>query len=139
MPRKHFTHLLEPDATLLAAYLEANPHRYDHLDFDVRVGLGRDPGPDFDSSMRKMALALSQRRIDCIGFRSNRIDIIEVTLSAGLTALGQMLAYPQLYQETFNPTLPLVSVLVTYELEADTEQVFRGHGIEVNIMPRPGP
>lgn len=139
MPRKHFTHLLEPDAILLAAYFEADPGKYDSADFDVRVGLGRDPGPAFDSAMRQMALALSQRRIDCIGFRSNRIDIIEVTLSAGLTALGQMLAYPQLYQETFNPTLPLVSVLVTYELEADTEQVFRGHGIEVNIMPRPSP
>lgn len=129
------THLLEADAELLRDYLEAFPDRYESMDFDVHVGLGRDPGTAFDRTMRNMAIHLSQRRIDALGFRPNQIDIIEVTLSAGIRALGQLLAYPQLYKFSFQPIMPLHPVLVAREFATDAESLFRAQGIETHIIP----
>ena len=139
MPRKHFTHLLEPSAELLASFLQSQPGRYVHLDFDVRVGLGRDPGPTYDSSMRQMAIHLSQRRIDCLGVSAGRIDVIEVTTQAGLTALGQLMAYPELYRKTYTATLPCFPVLVTYGFAPDMSDLYEMYNIECYIMPRPEP
>ena len=128
-------HLLKPDAELFSDFLRANPGRYTHLDYDIRVGMGRDPGDAFPSDMRNMGIHLSQRRIDAVGFRPGVIDIIEVKLSAGLKALGQLTAYPLLYQQSFFPIQPLQPVLVARRFSTDAETLFRQSDIEVHIIP----
>lgn len=137
MSRKHYTHLLPPSAELLASFLQANPDRYEQIDFDVHVGRGRDPGDQYEKNIRNMGIVLSQRRIDCVGMADDRIDIIEVTPEAGLTSLGQMLAYPQLYIQTYAPNLPVRPVLVTYQFSPDIQSLYRFHNIEFHIMPQP--
>lgn len=132
---RRMTHLLSADAALLQDYLNLYPDRYSSIDFDVHVGLGRDPGPEFIPSIRNMAIHLSQRRIDALGFRPGQIDIIEVTLSAGIRALGQLLAYPQLYQFSFQPIVPLHPVLIARAFSTDAEPLFSRHGIETHIIP----
>ena len=137
MNRRRYTHLLKPDADLFALYLDTMSEPYTHIDFDVRVGLGRDPGPDFPTNIRQMAIHLSQRRIDAVGFHGDHIDIIEITTSAGLTALGQLNAYPKLYLATYFPVLPVTPVLVSYQFEADVEQFYIDSNVEVHIIRRP--
>lgn len=124
MPRRMFTHLLPPDASLMASFLAANPTRYDNIDFDVRVGRGSDPGPDFPPTTRSLAVMLSQRRIDAVGYAEEFIDIIEVTVTAGLKALGQLIAYPLLYKSTFNPDRPVAPLLITAAFRPDVRTLF---------------
>ena len=129
------THLLDADARLFQDFLDLNPGRYTQIDYDIHVGTGRDPGEPFEQGLRSMAIHLSQRRIDALGFMPGRIDIIEITLKAGIRALGQLLAYPQLYQFSFSPVMPLHPVLVAREFATDAEPLFRAHGIETHIIP----
>lgn len=112
-------HLIRADSDLLLQYLNSNEFFYSSLDYDIPVGEGRDPGPGFDPSIRKMAIDLSRRRIDCVAHATNVIHVIEVTQSAGLTALGQLIAYPQLYQSTYRPTLKIVPLLLTRSIQTD--------------------
>lgn len=137
MNRRRYTHLLQPDRDLFALYLSSLDDPYAHIDFDVRVGLGADPGDNFPDYIRHMAIHLSQRRIDAVGFTGNRIDIIEITTKAGLTALGQLHAYPQLYRQTFFPSLPLVPVLVTHGFQPDVQPLFESAGFRIHVLPRP--
>jgi hypothetical protein len=123
MAPRRFTHLLKHDAALLEQFLNSFPNRYTTLDFDVQVGDGRDPGPDFDQTIRDMAISLSRRRIDCVGFRQNSIDLIEVTQEAGLTAVGQLHAYPVLFSYTFTHNRPLVPLLLARRFQTDMEKV----------------
>lgn len=118
-----YAHLLPPDVQVWERYLTAFRHRYSHFEYDIRVGLGRDPGPNFDPTMRSMALDLSLRRIDAIGFTPERITIIEITHSAGMTALGQLRAYPTLYRLTYMPDLPLSTLLVAAQLQSDIQVI----------------
>lgn len=133
MPR--MTHLLPVDAQLMSEFLDAFPTRYRVIEYDVHVGDGRDPGTEFNDNMRRMAMTLSQRRIDVVGFTPDHIDIIEVTQVAGLKALGQLTAYPRLFQYTHRPDLPLRPVLVAREYGTDAEQIFLDSNIETHIFP----
>lgn len=128
-------HLISDDSKLLLQYLSANPDLYDYLEYDVPVGDGRDPGPDFDPSIRTMAIQLSRRRIDCIGHASDHIDIIEVTQSAGLTALGQLHAYPVLYRQTYAPAKEIRPVLLCRSLQSDMEKSIETAAARLIILP----
>jgi len=116
-------------------YLDSLQAAYSHIDYDVHVGNGRDPGDDFEPNIREMAIRLSQRRIDAVAHRPDFIDIIEVTLDAGLTALGQLMVYPALYTVAFRPPKPLRPVLVTRKFSTDTEDSYRQQGITTFIFP----
>ena len=120
MPRE-FPHLLPDDIKVWKRFLSLFGQEYSHFDYDVRVGYGRDPGSTFSVKIRQMGIDLSQRRIDAVGHRPDRLDIIEITHSAGLTAVGQLLSYPILYGHMFNPSLPLVPILVCSEIQTDIE------------------
>ena len=138
VPRRRYPHLLKQDAALWGQYLTVYKDNYLHFDYDVRVGLGRDPGPGEPENWRKMGLDLSMRRIDAIGYKQQSIVIVEVTQSAGITALGQVLAYPILYRSTYFPVLPLSVLLVAREIQSDMEPVFQALGIPFIVIETEG-
>lgn len=130
-----FPHLLPVDAAVWLDHLKAHAHDYTQIIYDVRVGEGRDPGPEFDQGMRSMALALSCRRIDVVAHRPGGLDIIEVTHSAGFTAIGQLISYPILYAQTFTNAPSLRPVLVAGALQTDIQPVLDRLGIQYYIYP----
>jgi len=94
------------------------------IDYDVRVGEGRDPGAGFPDNMRQMAIDLSKKRIDAVAYMPDQIWTIEITKHAGLKALGQLIAYPILFTLKYNPLLPVQPVLVCEDLITDMEIVY---------------
>jgi hypothetical protein len=132
---RQFPHLLAPDIDLWERFLAANPDRFKAYEYDIRVGAGRDPGADTPENIRGMALDLSQRRIDAIGYTPNDITIIEITCSAGLRAVGQMLAYPHLYRMTHSPTAPIKILLVASEIQTDMIPVLNTLKIPFEVYP----
>lgn len=126
---KFYPHLLQKDIELWERYLELNPDRHDYYEYDVRVGEGRDPGEKHPKAIRSMAIDLSTRRIDAVGHSSSHLEIIEITCSAGFRAIGQVLAYPLLYAETFRPNLPIKSLLVAESIQTDIRPVLDKLGI----------
>ncbi len=128
MPRR-FAHLLPQDAEVWESFLSDFGALYESFEYDVRVGLGRDAGPEFDRNIRKMSLDLSLRRIDCVGYTPATITVFEVTVSAGFKALGQIYGYPILYSLTFMPTRPIQAVLVCREIQTDIKPVLDSLGI----------
>lgn len=123
MARKNrlYPHLLPDNIELWERWLDDHAKEYTSFDYDVRVGQGQIIDQDLPDNIRRMAMDLSQRRIDAVGHTDSHIDIIEICKSAGLRAIGQMIGYPQLYQELYNPTKPLRRVLVAETLQPDIE------------------
>lgn len=133
MPR-HFPHLLPEDKELWRDFLSLNPNRFTRYQYDVKVGFGRDPGPDFPMNIREMALNISRRRIDAIGFNPHDITIIEISVFAGLTQLGQLMAYPTLYKSTTQVTLPIKRLLVARAIQTDIEPVLIKEQIPFEVI-----
>ena len=134
MPR-HFPHLLPEDRELWQDFLLNNPNFAKRYDYDIKVGEGRDPGPNYPDYIREMALNISKRRIDAIAFDDNSITIIEISVFAGLTQLGQLMAYPCLYKSTTKTKLPIKKLLVTRAIQTDIEPVLIQEQIPYNIVP----
>jgi len=130
-----YPHLLDQDAPILTAYLRENGRRYTQVDFDVRIGTGRDPGPDYPDNIRKMALDLSRRRIDALGRSPQSVDIIEVTTHAGTTTLGQLHAYAILYARDHRPTIPVKMILAAATIQTDLHAAFIAAGVEIHLYP----
>lgn len=122
MPQK-FAHLLPIDVEVWLRFLNQYGSDYTLFEYDVRVGLGRDPGSDYPGNIRQMALDLSFRRIDCVAHRPTEITVIEITHSAGFKALGQIYGYPILYVLTYPPHLPVKPLLVCGEIQSDLKPV----------------
>lgn len=120
MAKNHkYPHLLPDDILIWEQFLDQFPDLYQIIDYDVRVGEGR-PMPDLPTpNLVRMAVDLSQRRIDAVGHRDNTRTIIEITHTAGLKAIGQIMAYPTLYRQKYPGAYQLKSMLVAGELESD--------------------
>lgn len=130
-----YTHLLPQDAPVLTAFLSENGSRYSRVDYDVRVGAGRDPGPDFDANIRQMALDLSRRRCDAVGITDARVHIIEVTDTAGTTALGQLITYANLYAQD-HPNAPQPHLIIAARsMQTDMSRAYAALGIEIRLYP----
>lgn len=134
MPR-HFPHLLPDDRELWEDYLYSTSSSKTQYQYDIKVGNGRDPGKDFPDHIREMALNISKRRIDAIAFSNNLITIIEISVSAGLTQLGQLMAYPCLYKIDNGTTIPINRLLIARSIQTDIEPVLLDQKIPFLIVP----
>ena len=130
-----YPHLLDPDIDIWEEFLAAFGSDYSHFDYDVRVGVGRDPGQIVIPKYRKLGIDLSKRRIDAVGFRSSGIDIIEITRYADLKALGQLMTYPDLYRKTFVRAEKLRPVLVCREIAPDLDSAIAKNHIITYTFP----
>ncbi len=133
-PSSPYPHLLEVDIAVWLRYLNKHPDLYDAIEYDIRVGDGRDPGPDYPDNIRRMALDLSRRRIDAIGHTLDTITLIEITRRAGLTAIGQLIAYPILYAASYPTTRPVQMLLVCEELATGVQPVLEAQRIPWELV-----
>lgn len=133
---RFYPHLLQPSIDLWEMFLVDHANDYTSFDYDVKVGDGRDPGPRFSDKIRKMALGLSQRRVDVVGHRSDRRDIIEITPYAGIRAIGQLNVYPLLYRDTFTSPQRLQPVLICHDISPDIDVALVLASIIVHRYPR---
>lgn len=117
MPRNIlYPHLLPPDVPVWEWFLHNHGDQYLRFDYDVRVGPGVHATGVAEKRVRQSAFDLSRRRVDAVGYRSNGIDIIEITQRADLKAIGQLVSYPILYIHTFGSHPGIQSLLVCEEL-----------------------
>ena len=116
---RYYPHLLQESIDLWELFLAEHKTEYLGFDYDVRVGVGRDPGDKYRPNIRQMAVDLSQRRIDVIGHRRDRLDIIEITPYAGIKAMGQLAVYPILFHNTFPQSKRIQPVLITSDISPD--------------------
>jgi hypothetical protein len=133
---RFYPHLLDPDIDLWIRFLDLHESEYIRFDYDVRVGKGRPAEPHHSPEIQKMAIELSQRRIDAIGYQENSLTIIEITCSAGLKCIGQMETYPILYKQTYNPKLEVKTLLLAETLQADIEPILIYRGYDYMVLPK---
>lgn len=136
MPKRNrlYPHLLPPDVPVWERYLASFGEDYETIDYDVRVGQGRPAGEEIPENLHGMALDLSRRRIDAVGVTADRIDLIEVTRIADLKAVGQLIAYPILYKQSFKPLLPVRMILVAEQTWTDIDLVLESMDVRVFLL-----
>lgn len=117
--RLRFPGLLPREILILRAWLRLHESEYDRFDYNVRVGQGVDPGPNWPDNFRQMAIMNSQLRLDAVAYKGDSPTILEVREKATTSTAGQLLIYRHLYEAQF-PTQPVPKMLmVTTRLSPD--------------------
>lgn len=127
--RAKYPHMMPGDVEIWERFIENNPDAYEDVAYDVSVGAG----PDFDTSLGDSpdatALNLYLKKIDVVGKKGTRIDIIELKPNAGASALGQVLGYVVLYKRDVSALPEPRPVLITDRARIDLPHLAESMGV----------
>lgn len=129
--RNRYPHMGPKEAEIWTRFLLTTKMRFIDIWYDVRVGPGFDPGPTYDETIRRMAIQLTQLRIDAVGETEHEIWIFEVKPRAGRSALGQLTSYAYWYMRQKKPSKPLRLAVVCEDVDPNMPDVYRSRGIEI--------
>jgi hypothetical protein len=133
--RLRFPGMLPREVLIFKAWLKANESKYDSFDYNVRIGPGYDPGPNWPENLRLMAVANSKKRLDAVAWSSTLATLIEVKDRAGASALGQLLTYYPLWSADHADLPRATMMLITNRIQPGIDTAASYHGVTVVIQP----
>jgi len=131
--RRKYPRLRPEDVAIWERFINKNPAFYESVEYDFKVGKGRDYPPHYGHNIQKGAIFHSKKRIDVIGYRGYEIHIIEIKPKASGNALGQVVEYITLYADEYHGNETLVPVIITDIAHPDTERVASRMGIRILV------
>lgn len=129
-----YPHLLPADIDVWVKYITKYPDKFDRVDYDVHVGDGIEPDERLPANIVKMAIHLTQMRIDVVGYKGKNKTIIELKDRSTSSAIGQLIAYEQLYKRTFGTTQKFDLLLITNYITRDVLFVAAQNNITVTVV-----
>lgn len=131
---KKYPHLMVSDIRIWERFLDLVDHKFESFEYDVHVGEGVKIEDSWEPEVKRMALALSEKRIDVVGWRNGVPTIIEVKPAASMSAIGQVLSYRRLFVRRFKePTIPLLMIVTDREVP-DTKFLCGVFGIKLVVV-----
>jgi len=130
MPVK-YAHMLPRETRIWDAYLDRYGVPEGQISYDVHLGDGLSPDPDWPEWMIRMVKVLSTHRADVIVERRDEVIIVEVKSIAGMGALGQMLGYEALWVKERGASRGIRLMCICESAEADIEVAYEFYGIEL--------
>jgi hypothetical protein len=127
--------MLPPDARIWDAFVYLHANVFDNVQYDYHVGEGVARQPGWDDSLYKMAKIITQRRIDVIGWKNQQPWLIEVKQSPGVSAVGQLISYKELYLRDNPAHINVQLYLVCDRLDQDIAYVLNQRNIFFTVVP----
>lgn len=142
MPEPKFTneklwkypHMFPLDIAIWERFLDKHRSDYSGFDYDIKVGTGAPVKAGTPENYARMIKVLSKYRIDVVGHKNGRLEIIEVKPDASTIAIGQIQTYVELYKRDYNPSRQVVGVIVTDRKIGDIDYLSERFGFEYHIV-----
>lgn len=132
--RRKYPHMIGDDREIWSRFIEKFPERFETVDYDFRVGQGIAPDPDWPDYIKRDAIALTQKRIDALAWNGENPTIIEVKKRVGLSTLGQILGYLQLFIDVYKKIEKPKLLVVCETIGRDDLRVLEANNIPVEIV-----
>lgn len=104
--------LRSEDIKVWESFIDKHPKHFKTCDYNVRVGDGMVVNPDWESNIKRMAIALSQLRIDVIGYTQLMPVLIELKPVGNCAAIGQLMVYSYHYVQKIGFAKPMGLLLI---------------------------
>lgn len=132
--RYKYPHMAPNDVSMWEKFLDNHIQELNEVAYDVRVGIGQDPGETFEPNIREMAIKLTQYRIDVLNKGTRHYDIIEVKRDPGPGAVGQLLSYFDLFIRSYPELTPVKLILICNRTTPDLVTVLNSYNIDYFIV-----
>lgn len=134
MPKLRFKHLLPAEVKIWNRFLSEWGSGWDWYEYDLHLGSGIEVLEYWEDKIKKLAKVLTQFRLDVVGHKAEAITIFEIKPQAGIGALGQVLAYRELYLKEFGSDIDVGLAIVTDRVGPDIEYIYSQFGIRLYIV-----
>lgn len=115
-------------------FLTKFPDAYDEVIYNLKLGEGAEIPEGTEENLADGFKQLTQHKIDAVGFKNNLVDIIELKPYAGLSAIGQVEGYRDLYIEHIDQNAKPNLIIITDTERPDTKTICKIHGIKLVIV-----
>jgi hypothetical protein len=131
-----FVHMSQEEKSIWLRFLQDGGTTFGPFTYDVRVGDGIELPAGASGYAIRSAAALTTKRIDVLFRHQGAFVIVEVKRRAGLSAVGQLIGYRDLFQRSPGLRDPVHMLLVTDELQPDMLPILESTGIRhVTVGP----
>ena len=132
--RTYYPHMLPDEARIWTKFLQTTHLDFIRIDYDVHLGQGILPLPGEPDFMKDLKLAVTRKRVDAVAETAEDIWIFEVKPRIGMSALGQLINYFELYQAEYRPTKGIMLVAVGEREEPDIRAAFDLHAVNIILV-----
>jgi len=134
MPRPAYVHMMPLEVPIWERFLRSGQLQLDRYEYDIHVGEGAPIPDDATEAEIRQIQAITQKRIDAVGWGEGAVWLIEVKPRAGHSAAGALLNYARLFKEKYRPSLPIRLAVVCERTEWDVSGYYQELGIEVFLV-----
>ena len=129
-----YPHMKEYEGLVWERFLARMPWEVVRMAYDVRLGEGARVAEGVPDWVRRMAWALSTKRVDVLVETPREFIIVEVKARAALSAVGQLLGYLVLFQQQYRPEKRVRLAIVCEHVAPDMGPIVNEYGIEIHVV-----
>ena len=107
------------DILIWERFIDRNPDAYDTCEYDFWVGSPPPFNPIVNEPTEGSADGLYRLKIDVVGHKDGRVDIIELKQNATAASVGQVKEYTDLYTRDEKPAKRPQAVIITNRTRQD--------------------
>ena len=128
-----YPHMKPEDVAVWERFIDNNPQFFDTCDYDVAVGEGAPQSPELPENIQADGKILTQKKIDVVAYQNNMIYLIEVKPICNMRAIGQILAYYDLYTKDHPGQSSPLKMIVCSSIERELEATLSKYDIIVEV------
>jgi len=129
-----YPHLMKEEVDIWERFIAKYPDFFDSVDYDVKVGKGREYKTVPDDAYKKDLIELSKKRIDVVGYKNKEVFIVEIKPNALLESIGQLLGEQYLWIKDFQYRGKVSMLLITDRENPDMRELTKKFKIEYIIV-----
>lgn len=129
-----YPHLKPEDVATWELFIRKYPDVYDRVDYDFALGDVTEHADVAAKADIAGVERLNQYKVDVIGYGKNIIDVIELKGKATISAMGQVLAYLNLYTREIKPGIRTRAVIIAQEATPELDRLCAEHGVTLILI-----
>ena len=132
--RPGYFHMKKDEACIWTKFLETTDLEFDRIIDDLHLGQGIPPGLGEPPYITTLKQAITRKRVDAIAESPDTIWIFEVKPRVGMSTLGQLLSYYELYIKEYPTDKAVLLGAIGERKEPDIDDIFYLHAINIFLV-----
>ena len=129
-----YPHMSPMEEEIWDRFLKVHGDYFTRFEYDIHIGESPPPPPGLAEPYLSAMKVLSLLRIDVVGYRKNEVWIFEVKPTAGLSTIGQLIAYKDWWLRQREKPEVLYLAAVTDMLSPNVEYSLKEQGIKYYVV-----
>ena len=129
-----YPHMSAEEGIIWGRFLTTYGKDYKRFDYDLRIGKGLTPEEDLPQIYKQDYADLTKKRVDAVGYNNHDATIFEVKQRATITAIGQILAYTDLFKQSYQQYSVKEKIIVCERVLPEDRQQIEKQGIILLVL-----